>query len=353
MILVEEDAQLQVGGAVKTPRLGFIGLGWIGRDRMAALLKRGIADVAALLEPDEKLLEEACSLVPDAARPSTFEELLSLSLDGVVIATPNALHAAQSIRALEAGLAVFCQKPLGRTAAETARVVDAAAGADRLLAVDLSYRHAKGIRQMRDLVRSGAIGRVYAVDLVFHNAYGPNKPWFYDPALSGGGCLIDLGVHLVDIALWSLGFPEVLHTTGRLFEKGEPVMDAAVRVEDYALARLDLASGATVNLACSWHLPAGRDCVIEVRFFGTEGGLSLRNVDGSFTEFVTERFTGTRTEWLTGPPDAWGGGAVAAWAERLAADSSFDPEVRQVVDVARVLDRIYGRDGMLKRSPAA
>jgi predicted dehydrogenase len=48
---------------------------------------------------------------------------------------------------------------------------------------------------------------VFAVDLVFHNAYGPDKPWFYDPELSGGGCVMDLGVHLVDLALWSLDFP--------------------------------------------------------------------------------------------------------------------------------------------------
>src|SRR5947199_289519 len=85
---------------------------------------------------------------------------------------------AGSIRALKRGAAVFCQKPLGRTAAEARAVIDAARAADRLLCVDLSYRFTDGMRRIRELVRAGALGRVYAVDLVFHNAYGPDKAWF-------------------------------------------------------------------------------------------------------------------------------------------------------------------------------
>jgi len=79
-----------------------------------------------------------------------------------VIATPSALHAEQSFRALERGAAVFCQKPLGRTAAEARSVVDAARAADRLLAVDLSYRFTDGMRRIREVVRSGELGRLFA-----------------------------------------------------------------------------------------------------------------------------------------------------------------------------------------------
>ena len=150
---------------------------------------------------------EAGRLAPRRKLVGTLDDLVDLEVDGVVIATPSAMHAEQSIRALERGAAVFCQKPLGRTAAEVRAVVDAARAADRLLGVDLSYRFTEGMRRVRDLVRSGELGRVYAVDLVFHNAYGPDKPWFYDPALSGGGCVMDLGVHLVDLAALDAGLP--------------------------------------------------------------------------------------------------------------------------------------------------
>src|SRR5690606_1803132 len=120
-------------------------------------------------------------LAPGAALVSSLDEMLAAGVDGVVIATPSAMHAEQSIKALEAGAAVFCQKPLGRTTAEVASVVETARRADRLLGVDLSYRFTEGMREIRKLVQSEELGRLYAVDLVFHNAYGPDKDWFYDP----------------------------------------------------------------------------------------------------------------------------------------------------------------------------
>jgi predicted dehydrogenase len=113
-------------------------------------------------------------------------------------------------------------------------------------------------------------------------------------------------------------------------------------VEDYATVRLDLATGAAVQLACSWRLPAGCDAVIGASFYGTAGGAALRNVDGSFYHFAAERLHGTSRETLATPPDDWGGRAAADWAERLARGERCDPDAERLVDVATVLDRIYG-----------
>jgi predicted dehydrogenase len=326
------------------PRLGFLGVGWIGRHRMRAMLETGAVEAAAIADPSPEMAAEAARLAPDARLVATLDELLDAGVDGVVIATPSALHAGQSVRALERGAAVFCQKPLGRTAAEARAVVDAARAADRLLGVDLSYRFTEGMRRVRGLVRAGELGRVYAADLVFHNAYGPDKPWFHDPALSGGGCVIDLGVHLVDLALWTLDFPGVGDVSGRLFAGGEPLGRRPDGVEDFAVATLELETGAAVRLACSWRLHAGRDAVISAAFHGTRGGATLRNVDGSFYDFVAERYRGTARETLAAPPDEWGGRAAADWAARLAAGERFAPAAAErLVEVARVLDRSYGR----------
>jgi predicted dehydrogenase len=272
--------------------------------------------------------------VADPALPDALDELLEHELDGVVIATPSALHAEQAIAALENGLAVFCQKPLARSAAEAAAVVDAARSADRLLGVDLSYRYTRAGEALRATVAE--LGEVDAVELVFHNAYGPDRQWFYDRGLAGGGCLVDLGTHLVDLALWALGWPAVERVESRVLDRG------GRGVEDYAVARLDLETGSTVSLGCSWNLPAGRDCVFEAAFYGREGGAALRNVAGSFYDFRAERFRGTQTESLAEPPDDWGGRAICAWTERLSAGERYDPEVERTVEVAEVLDRIYG-----------
>ncbi|RDE06762.1 Gfo/Idh/MocA family protein [Sphingomonas aracearum] len=322
------------------PKVGFLGTGWIGRHRMEAMVATGAIEAVAVCDPSPECVDAARQVAPDAQVVGSLADLLALGLDGVVIATPSALHAAQSIQALEAGAAVFCQKPLGRDASEAQGVIDAARTADRLLGVDLSYRHTAGMVRIAELVREGALGDLFAVDLTFHNAYGPDKPWFYDPAQSGGGCVVDLGVHLVDLALHVLGFPEVSDVAAELRSGGQPVQPG--EVEDYAVAQFK-AGGVAVRLACSWRLHAGRDAVIEAAFYGTGGGASLRNVGGSFYDFTAERFNGTAAEPLAGPPEEWGGRAASAWAEALARSPRFDPAAAQFARSAEVLDRIYDR----------
>jgi predicted dehydrogenase len=326
----------------RRPRIGFLGVGWIGRHRMESILAAGAVEAVGIADPSAEMAAEAQRLAPGAALARDLESLLDLGLDGLVIATPSALHAEQAIAALDRGVAVFCQKPLGRTAREASAVVEAARRADRLLAVDLSYRFTEGMRRIRQTVRSGDLGHVFAVDLVFHNAYGPDKPWFYDPDLSGGGCVMDLGVHLVDLALWCLDFPGVTDVTSVLMAKGAPLPSPKV-VEDYAVATLTLDTGAVVRLACSWRLHAGEPAVITAAFHGVEGGAALRNVDGSFYDFSADRLDGTTRHVLATPPDAWGGRAAADWASRLVEGARFDPRAERLVDVARVLDRIYQR----------
>jgi predicted dehydrogenase len=327
-------------GLARRPRVGFLGVGWIGRNRMQAMLATGSIEAAAVAEPSDEAAQAALALAPKAERAKDLAALLDMDLDGLVIATPSALHAEQTIQALRSGAAVFCQKPLGRTAEEVRAVVEAAQIADRLLGVDLSYRCTSGMLAIRDLVGRGELGEVFAADLVFHNAYGPDKPWFYHKALSGGGCVMDLGVHLVDLALWTLGYPAVETISSTLLAQGEPVRRD--QVEDYAVANLTLAGGASVRIACSWRLPAGREAIIEARFYGKSGGAAFANVGGSFYDFRSERLHGTASEPLAEDDASWGGRAAAAWAERLAQDRGFDPDCERLIDVAEVLDRIYG-----------
>jgi predicted dehydrogenase len=324
-------------------RLGFLGVGWIGLDRLEAVARSGIAEIVAIADPSRANAETARAAAPGARLYGRYEDLLLESLDGLVIATPSAMHATQAIQALERGLAVFCQKPLGRTAAETRRVVAAARAADRLLGVDLSYRAVEGVRRMGEFCRSGRLGRLYTGDFVFHNAYGPDKDWFYDRRRSGGGCVMDLGIHLVDLALWFFGNPRVERVQSRLFAGGEPLPRRTSAVEDYAIATLHLEGGIVARVACSWRLSAGREAVIQASVYGTEGAVMLRNVNGSFYDFVTEHCVGTRREILAEPPDAWGGRAIVEWATRVGAGVGFDPAADRLVATAEAIDAVYGR----------
>jgi predicted dehydrogenase len=323
------------------PKVGFLGVGWIGRNRMEAVVNSQVAEIAWIQDANTEFCHKAQEIAPAAKILDNTERWDNQNLDGIIIATPSALHAAQSVQALNQGKAVFCQKPLGRNWRETAGVVDAARRNNKLLGVDFSYRYTNTIQAVKQVIDSGELGNIYAVDLVFHNAYGPDKPWYYDPQLSGGGCVIDLGVHLVDLGLWLLKYPELKAVQSNLFSKGKLIASGADAVEDYAAAQLLFDDKISVQLSCSWHLPAGCDAIIKAVFYGDKGGISFSNINGSFYDFVTERFHGTSRQVLSSGPDDWGGKAVVAWIKELSKNNKFNLEAERFVDVAKVLDAIY------------
>lgn len=331
----------QSAGAHEPIRLGFIGLGWIGRMRLDAVAASEQVQVAALADSDAGRLSAAATAYPKARQACDVEALLECDLDGVVIATPNSAHAAQAIACLSRGLPVFCQKPLATSAHDAGRVLDAARAADRLLGIDFCYRHVQGMGELQRRIRSGELGEIVALDLSFHNAYGPDKPWVYDRKLSGGGCLLDLGVHLIDLALWLQNAPAPQLISRRLFAQGSEARTDEGVIEDMTFAEFRQSNGAIVRIACSWNAHAGRDAVIGMELLGTRGGAAWRNVDGSFFDFTVDVFHGRSAERIGAPPDAWGPRALNAWIRRLQRDRSFDPEAELIEQGAQLIEEIY------------
>jgi predicted dehydrogenase len=335
------SAQPQVSTARRPLRLGFIGLGWIGRKRLEAIAADSAIEVAAL---SDAAWDRACSAgeqYPDAFVARDLQQLLSCELDGVVIATPNAYHAGQARACLERGVPVFCQKPLATSAAETAQIVAGAQAVDRLLGVDFCYRHVQGMHELRERIAAGALGALVCIDLEFHNAYSPDKAWSRDRRLAGGGCMLDLGVHLLDLALWLQAGPDLRLTTAHLFERGQRVRRADAFIEDLALAEFRQSNGATTRLACSWNAHIGQGATIGMRLLGTAGGAHWRNVDGSFYDFHLDVACGDRRERIGAAPDDWGARALLSWARQLQLDPSFDPAISLALRGAELIDQVY------------
>lgn len=321
--------------------LGFCGLGWIGRSRLNAILEHNLADKFTIADPSKEVQNELKQSLNGAGCFNSINELLNADLDGVVIASPSALHADQCMQALEHGKAVFCQKPLGRNTAETQKVVALAEEKNLLLHVDFSYRFTKGIQAIKNIIDNDGIGKIYGINLTFHNAYGPDKDWYKNPKYSGGGCFMDLGIHLVDLLFWLFDDPVLTHQSAQFFHQGTADFDRNKVVEDYAVAQCIMNNETAVQLACSWFLPAGKDAIIEAAFYGEKGGLSFKNINGSFYDFKAEQFFGTRSETLTEPPENWQGKAAVHWANQLTKGKGFDSEAWNYVKVARELENFY------------
>jgi predicted dehydrogenase len=333
-----------IENSIRIPRLAFLGVGWIGRNRMESVLKSKLAEALIIADSDEACLREAQKYADDAIQINAIEDILSYpGIDGIVIATPNSFHAAQAIAALEKGIPVFCQKPLGRNSIETELIINTAKKNNKLLGVDLSYRYTDAYQKILERVKDGELGKIFAADLVFHNAYGPGKSWFYDTTLSGGGCVIDLGIHLLDLALFTLDFPKVKNTSSSLFYKGQLLKAGENKAEDYASAKIELENDIILNLNCSWDLSAGVQAIIEISFYGTKGGASIKNANGSYYDFNAEIYHGTSKELIASPPDDWGGRALIEWTKKLTVNNSFDHQAEEYLKAAEVIDKIYQR----------
>jgi predicted dehydrogenase len=335
--------------APSAPRLGFAGVGGIGRNRLAALAESTSVQIVAVVDPDETCVRACREIVPGVQVLDDFQRLLAQDLDAVVIATPSALHAEQAIAAFHRGWAVFCQEPLGRDAAEVRRVIEAARRADRLLGVDLSYRCTRAVVLARNAVQSGRVGRLFHVELVLHSARGPGRPWSYDRRLAGGGACLGLGAPLVDLALWTMGFPQIVDTHSRLYSKGVLLQRNSAVVEDFATAQLLTEDDADIRLQCSWDLHPGGDMVMAARFYGDQGAALIENVNGSSSDFRARLCKGAKMLTLAEPPDPWLGRAAVEWAHKLRRHPRFDPEAQEHLAVAEVLDGIYGRATLDRR----
>jgi predicted dehydrogenase len=260
--------------------LGFAGVGWLGESLLREVA--GVAGVAAAAVQDSRV-ERAGEVAQQYGVPwfgADFDAFLSApGVDAVVISTPNALHAPQALAAFAAGKHVLVQKPLALSGPDAETVVTTAERTGQLLFVDYSYRFLDTVHALRTAVNAP----VRSIAAVFHNIYGPgaDKPWFFDPAVSGGGALTDLGVHLLDLAFWLVAPGTFSLDSAGLQLDGQPVESAA-----HLQVMLD---DVPVQVDVSWNAPLPRTEIGLDISLASGSVVRWRNVDGSFFHFRAER----------------------------------------------------------------
>lgn len=306
--------------------LAFAGLGGLGEALLRELPAFPAFRLSAVQDARAELAAEAAARHRAPWHGADYADLLAApSVDAVLICTPNAFHVPQARAAIEAGKHVLVQKPLALSRADAAALVELAAERRRLLFVDYSYRYLATTRALHDALP--AIGAVRRVEAAFHNIYGPGSGWFFDPALAGGGALTDLGVHLIDLALWLLAPARVeLAGADLAHRQGHPVEDAA---------RLDLRlDGVPFELSVGWNADRPQT---EIAFVarGERGTAAWRNVDGSFFRFHAER----DGEPLLERETTLRGDTLAAFAAALETGQAPPIDLR----VYELIDRAYGR----------
>ncbi len=258
--------------------LGFAGVGWLGESLIRELPSVPGLTLAGVQDARLELAQEVGVRHGSPWAGENFHDLLLLpDVDAVVICTPNALHVPQAAAALRAAKHVLVQKPLALSYVDAQATVDLARKVERLLFVDYTYRFLATLDVLRHALVD--IGRVHALRSEFHNIYGPGpeKTWFFDRQLSGGGALLDLGVHLIDLALW------LIHPHDVTLERAE--LDAG-SIERAAKLWMRLNGNVPFELAVSWNAPLPETRIM-FEIAGDLGQVRWENVGDSFFRFRT------------------------------------------------------------------
>ncbi|MEM7119505.1 MAG: Gfo/Idh/MocA family oxidoreductase [Chloroflexota bacterium] len=276
-------------------RVGVIGLG-MGKGHIRGYSTHPQAEVVAIADLDEQRLAEVGDEYGIIGRYTNANEMIANEqLDVVSVATPNKFHKEYTIAAFEAGCHVLCEKPMAMNADEGREMLAASKAADKRLMINFSFRFSEPSFALKAQVESGIIGDVYFARTVWHRRRGIPRfgGWFGQKALSGGGPLIDLGVHRLDLALWLMGYPKptwVMASTynpiaTRLAEEANVKYD----VEDLAVALIKFENGATVEVEASWATNIKEKEFMETRLLGTKAGLVQRNLNEGY-QFEAELF---------------------------------------------------------------
>lgn len=338
-------------------RLGIVGLGFMGRTHASNAETLGHTVVAGA-----DIAADASEGFAETHDVSVYEDFESMydrePLDAVVVSTPNAAHEPAVVGALERGYHVLCEKPLAHDLESAERMAAAAAEADGFCTVNFHNRFSAGVAAFKASQAAGRFGELTHVQADFVRRRGiPGGSWFTDRDLSGGGAVIDIGVHAIDFALHLLDFPPLEsvfavtrtqfgHRADYVTPQGRfPAPDAgAFDVEDSATALIRGADDRTISLEVAWaaNQPPSNEFVAR----GTDAGarLELGGDDLTVFEVATDG-----TDQVVESTTAGGSLEHAGWKgsdERFLDAASRDeaPElntVDQALSVQRVVDGIY------------
>jgi predicted dehydrogenase len=282
-------------------RAGVVGLGWAGQQHMAAYADLpGVELVALAGRETEPLgrLGDQFAVAPDLRFDDWSDLVASADLDVLSIAAPTTLHAPIAIAALDAGVHVLSEKPLAESAEAGERMVQAAERNQRVLDVSFNHRRRGVVKALKGLLDGGSLGPIYYAKAGWVRRQGiPTLgSWFTSRVTAGGGPLMDLGVHMIDMVLHLLDEPEVRTVTAATYAEfgprglgGSPtatVMKTSsgngtqFDVEDLSTAFLRLSGGATLLLEASWAQWVPEDlCYVTV--YGADGGAGITWIPGS------------------------------------------------------------------------
>ena len=250
-------------------KIGVIGLGGVAQlVHLPNLAKISGADLTAVAEVNKNRLLTISDKFHVKEKYISYKEMLEKSnIDAVIIATPTSTHTEIAIDCLNAGKDVLVEKPLARTYAEAKKIVDAAKKNKKKIMVGMNLRYRPDTMLLRSFINTKEIGEPFYVKCGWIRKQSSSEKWFTKKEQSGGGVIFDLGIHLLDLALWLLDYPEITSVSSQNFYHNTK------SVEDTSISCIKCDNSAVINMEVSWSLPVEKDHFF-LDVYGTKGSFS-------------------------------------------------------------------------------
>jgi len=342
--------------------VGVIGCG-IGKWHVEGYRSDPRADIIALSGLD---VDRCAEVASECNVPNIYEDyhqlLARADIAAVSIAVPNFLHVPIGLDAIAAGKHVLMEKPLARNEAEGERLVCAAEDAGLILGMAFNRRARSDMEVLKSHINRGGLGRIYHAKAFWRRRAGiPGLgTWFTSKEQAGGGPLIDLGVHVLDMVLWAMGEPKVVAVSGSTYAALGPqgigqwtgnrfqLSDSnEYEVEDFSVALMRTADGATIFLEASWAAHTGDTDEFGIYLQGDRGGAELHVKDYATSDtlrlFATEDGVpvDSSPRLPTKPPGAGHAEIISTFLDAIIEGHPMTPSGEEGLSRTRIIDAIY------------
>lgn len=330
-------------------RMGMIGVGGIAQDRhIPAYLQ--LADSVTLEAVCDVNVETANTVAAKFSIKKVYTEYKELfsEVDAVTICTPNKFHADITIAALEAGVHVFCEKPMAMNAKECEAMIQAAEQSGKVLAIGYHYRFMKDSQAAKKIILQNEIGEpIVARAQALRRRKVPGWGVFTNKELQGGGSLIDWGCHFLDLSLWLLGNPKPVEVLGKTYNHLSKMPNQVnqwggfnhetFEVDDHVTAYITFENGASMLFETSWAANIQED-VESVSISGHTGGIDLFPFELNQAKYGM--LMNSQANWIPGEENP-GLHQLRNFIDSCLGNDELIVKPEEALQVSQVIDAIY------------
>lgn len=307
-------------------------------------------ELVAVVDQDPSRLEKFKDTLGENGCFTDYKVMLrEIKPDIVSIALPNFLHKTITIDCLRAGAHVLCEKPMALNVQEALEMESVAKETNRQIGINLSYRYTPAAYALHEYAKNGFLGTPYHAYTRWMRRDGFPRfgGWFGQKSLSGGGPLIDLGVHRIDLALWLMGLPEPLTVSGQAHHhigvsRGKKA-GLPFDVEDLAAGFIRFKNGASMIFEISWAGHQADEESMETRVMGDQGTLIHRNLHGGYA-FQAEAYqvvNRVSVKSILEISEKSAPSSINAFAKAIAEGKPVPCGTADGIRIQRILDALY------------